>query len=307
MSTDLILIISCTFVVSVFIVAFLALKTVIERNRRIARRVAGVDGGGEAVQRPNLAKKPKEMLDTLSSNVSLPDSDEITRIRFQLAQAGFFGSRDAQKFYAIRLISLLVPQFFLLLFWQVLLSKVGLSNALIIASAAIIIGLMAPVYALRGRIARRRDQCRDGFPDMIDLLVASIEAGLSLDMAFSRIAADIGSRYPVLKVNLDIMNLELRAGKGRHEAMMNFAQRIDLEDAKALCVMLKQSEDMGSSMGRALRTFSEDMREKRMLLAEEKAMALSAKMTVPLILFIFPTLMVMLMVPAAIRLMDALG
>ena len=307
MTTNHILLISCAFVAVVFALAFLAVKSVITRNQKISRRVIGAAGTAEATLSPNLSRKPNEMLEALSSNVTLPDSDEISRIRFQLAQAGFFGASDAQKFYAIRLVSLMLPQFVLLFSWPVLLSSLGLQNALLVSAIAIFIGLMAPVYGLRWRIGKRRDQCRDGFPDMIDLLVASIEAGLSLDMAFSRIAADIGSRYPVLKVNLNIMNLELRAGKGRHEAMMNFAERIDLDDAKALCVMLKQSEEMGSSMGRSLRTFSEDMREKRMLLAEEKAMALSAKMTVPLILFIFPTLMVMLMVPAAIRLMDALG
>ena len=88
---------------------------------------------------------------------------------------------------------------------------------------------------------------------------------------------------------------------------VNFAERIDLDEAKALAIMLKQAEDMGSSIGAALRTFSEDMRAKRMLKAEEKAMALSAKLTVPLILFIFPTIMVLLLVPAAIRLMESLG
>jgi len=88
---------------------------------------------------------------------------------------------------------------------------------------------------------------------------------------------------------------------------MNFAERINLDEAKALAVMLKQAEDMGSSMGLALRTFSEDMRSKRMLKAEEKAMALSAKLTVPLILFIFPTLMVMLLLPAGLRIAQGLA
>ena len=103
------------------------------------------------------------------------------------------------------------------------------------------------------------------------------------------------------------MNLELRAGRERHQAMMNFAERIGLEEAKALSVMLRQAEEMGSSIGVALRTFSDDMRTKRMLLAEEKAMALSAKLTVPLIVFIFPTLMIMLLLPAGIRLAETLG
>ena len=186
-------------------------------------------------------------------------------------------------------------------------AKLGVQGVFVMASIVALAGLMGPVYFLRWKKGKRTDQCRKGFPDMMDLLVACIEAGLGLDSALIRVSHEIGERYPALKVNVEIMNLELRAGRLRHEAMVNFAERIDLDEAKALAIMLKQAEDMGSSIGAALRTFSEDMRAKRMLKAEEKAMALSAKLTVPLILFIFPTIMVLLLVPAAIRLMESLG
>lgn len=138
---------------------------------------------------------------------------------------------------------------------------------------------------------------------MMDLLVACLESGLGLDAALLRVSEEIKGRHPVLHTNLEIMNLEIRTGRLRHDAMMNFANRINLDAAKALTLMLKQAEDMGSSIGKALRVFSEDMRAKRMLIAEEKAMALSAKLTVPLILFIFPTIMAILLVPASLRIM----
>ena len=102
------------------------------------------------------------------------------------------------------------------------------------------------------------------------------------------------------------MNLELRAGRSRHEALINFSDRINLDESRALATMLKQAEDMGSSLGQALRSFSEEMRTKRMLRAEEKAMGLSAKLTVPLMIFIFPTLMVILLLPAGLRIGAAL-
>ena len=167
-------------------------------------------------------------------------------------------------------------------------------------------GTLGPDRVVRMRQKRRTLQCREGFPDMMDLLVASIEAGLGMDAALVRVAQEIGGRYPALKVNLDLMNLELRAGRARVEAMATFAERTDMEEARALGVMLKQAEEMGSSLGRALRTFSEDMRMRRMMKAEEKAMALSAKLTVPLMIFIFPTIMIMLLLPAAIRLMEGM-
>lgn len=309
LSIEMRLALSIIFVVLAFVLGFLAIRSVLTQNRRIERRLATSGGAASSsgLSGGQMKESTGHLLDRFGSHLTLPDASEISRIRHQLAQAGFYDQSAIKRFYALRIASLFMPQFVILLSWRSLTTLLGLNMALIVASVVIFLGLMLPIYVLRWRVGRRRMQCKDGFPDVIDLLVASIEAGLSIDMALSRITTEIGSRYPVLKDNMDIMNMELRAGRLRHEAMMGFAERIDLEEAKALCVMLKQSEDMGSSMGKALRTFSEDMREKRMLLAEEKAMALSAKMTVPLILFIFPTLMVMLLVPAAIRLMEAMS
>jgi tight adherence protein C len=163
------------------------------------------------------------------------------------------------------------------------------------------LGLFGPEQFIRLKARKRTEQCRKGFPDMLDLMTACVEAGLGMDAALVRVGHELGGRYPALKQNLDIMNLELRAGRERNEAMLNFADRLNLDEAKALAIMLKQAEEMGSSVGHDLRTFSDDMRHRRMMKAEEKAAALSAKLTVPLILFIFPTIMVMLMLPAGIR------
>jgi len=168
------------------------------------------------------------------------------------------------------------------------------------------LGMLGPNFFLKRKQSHRTDLCREGFPDMMDLLVACIEAGMGMDAAFLRVGNEIGRRYPPLKINLDLMNLELRAGRSRHEALVNFSDRINLEESRALATMLKQAEEMGSSLGQALRTFSEEMRSKRMLIAEEKAMGLSAKLTVPLMIFIFPTLMVILLLPAGLRLSTAL-
>jgi len=194
-----------------------------------------------------------------------------------------------------------------MLSWGLLWANIGPRGTVFVSGFLAIIGLLGPNMFIRWKQKRRTLRCKEGFPDMMDLMVACIEAGLGLDAALIRVSHELGGRYPALKVNLEIMNLELRAGRERHQAMMNFAERIGLEEAKALAIMLRQAEEMGSSMGVALRTFSDDMRTKRMLLAEEKAMALSAKLTVPLIVFIFPTLMIMLLLPAGIRLAETLG
>jgi len=276
----------------------------LERNRMIDRRLAGnsPDVDFESAQ----TAEKKTLLSRFGSHLTLPDSQEISRLRYLLSQAGFYHPDAVKVFMAAKVISLLVPQFLIFAFWIILQNKFGLNWTVFITIAFATLGLFGPSYYLNWVKSRRTDQCRKGFPDMMDLLVACLEAGLGIDSALNRVGQEIGGRYPVLKVNLEIMNLEIRSGRLRNEAMVNFASRIDLDEAKALALMLKQAEDMGSSVGKALRVFSEDMKSKRMLLAEERAMALSAKLTVPLILFIFPTIMVLLMVPAGIRIMSGL-
>lgn len=294
------LIVSLAFLAISMILVFLAIKNALEHGRQIEKRLAG----GAGLDMQDIApRKKKSLLNTLGNHLSLPDAEEISRIRFQLAQAGYYDESTVKTFYAARVLSLFLPQLIILFSWGFLWAKFGPAVTIFVAASLAIIGLLGPNWFLRWKQSRRTLRCREGFPDMMDLMVACIEAGLGLDAALIRVSHELGGRYPPLKINLEIMNLELRAGGDRHEAMMNFAERINLEEAKALAIMLKQAEEMGSSIGQALRTFSDDMRTKRMLRAEEKAMALSAKLTVPLILFIFPTLMVMLILPAGIRIM----
>jgi len=288
---------------------FIAVRGAIEDGRRVERRLAG----GAALDEDEdiglgaKAKAKRNLLSQLGAHLTLPDAKEITRLRFELARAGYFDTTAVRSFLAARVICLFVPQLIIFILWGVLSAKMGLRGTIAIAIVAAIIGLLAPSWVIRHKAAKRTDRCRMGFPDMMDLMTACIEAGLGMDAALVRVGHELGGRYPALKQNLDIMNLELRAGRERNEAMINFAERINLDEAKALAVMLKQAEEMGSSVGHALRTFSEDMRHKRMMRAEEKAMALSAKLTVPLILFIFPTIMVMLMLPAGLRIAAGLG
>ena len=295
-----ILIASTFLVISLSLMVF-AIRQVFEQNRRISRRLVSNNMMDATEIKQSISKQT--FLTKIGNHLTLPNASEITRLRFQLSQAGYYSPDAIKNFIAAKMICLLAPQFFILITWNLIYSKVGTAWTLMLAIILAVLGILAPTYFLKWKKGRRTEQCRKGFPDMMDLLIACLEAGLGLDAALVRVSEEIKGRYPVLHTNLDIMNLEIRTGRLRHEAMMNFANRINLDEAKALTLMLKQAEDMGSSIGKALRVFSDDMRAKRMLTAEEKAMALSAKLTVPLILFIFPTIMVLLLVPAGIRIM----
>jgi len=295
-----ILIASIFLVISLTLMVF-AIRQVFEQNRRISRRL--VSNNMMDATKINQSISKQTFLTKIGNHLTLPNASEITRLRFQLAQAGYYSPDAIKNFIAAKMICLLAPQFFILITWNLICSKVGMSWTFMIAITLAVMGILAPTYFLKWKKDRRTEQCRKGFPDMMDLLVACLESGLGLDAALLRVSEEIKGRHPVLHTNLEIMNLEIRTGRLRHDAMMNFANRINLDAAKALTLMLKQAEDMGSSIGKALRVFSEDMRAKRMLIAEEKAMALSAKLTVPLILFIFPTIMAILLVPASLRIM----
>ena len=284
-----------------FVLAFTAVSRALARGKRIEARLAG--GSSFDVE---AAPAKEGLLERLGSQLSLPGPEDISRVRHELARAGWYDPSAVHVYYAVRFLLIVVPTLALVGAMGQLVAAWGPRNAFLFASALIVAGTLGPDRVVRMRQKRRTLQCREGFPDMMDLLVASIEAGLGMDAALVRVAQEIGGRYPALKVNLDLMNLELRAGRARVEAMATFAERTDMEEARALGVMLKQAEEMGSSLGRALRTFSEDMRMRRMMKAEEKAMALSAKLTVPLMIFIFPTIMIMLLLPAAIRLMEGM-
>jgi tight adherence protein C len=280
------------------------IRSSLKKNKLMSRRLAGA-----AVNSKKDRQKPKgasqNMIAELGQHLTLPGPEEITRVRFKLSQAGFYDAKSIPIFYVIRLASLLFPVFGFLIYWVLYGSNLPTQKLVFIAITLIMLGLFAPDLYLRHRINKRKLQARDGFPDMMDLLIACIEAGLGLDAALSNVAKELGKRFPVIQVNLDLLNLELMAGRTRPEAFKNFAERLGLDEAKSLNIMLKQSEEMGSSLGTSLRTFSEEMRTKRMLRAEEKAMALPAKMTVPLILFIFPTILAMMFLPAAARISQA--
>lgn len=302
------IVIAMSFLGISLVLCFIAIRGAVLESKRVERRLAGgamlTEDADIGIGAKSRAKR--NLLSQLGSHLTLPDAKEITRLRFMLAQAGYFDRSTVKSFLATRVICLFGPVAMCLALWGTLAAKLGTTAAIAICLLLVGAGLLGPEQVLRFKSKKRTEQCRKGFPDMMDLMTACVEAGLGMDAALVRVGHELGGRYPALKQNLDIMNLELRAGRERNEAMLNFADRINLEEAKALAIMLKQAEEMGSSVGQALRTFSDDMRHKRMMKAEEKAAALSAKLTVPLILFIFPTIMVMLMLPAGIRIMSGL-
>jgi tight adherence protein C len=168
-----------------------------------------------------------------------------------------------------------------------------------------VLGLILPPIYVDYRRGVMQQQYRHAFPDFMDLLVVCVESGQSLQSAIDRVGHEMLQVCPELGANLHMMGLELRAGSTLPAALKGLSERIGLEEVQSLAVLLKQSEELGSGIALALRTYSDEMREKRLSRAETRANALPVKMTIPLGLCVFPVILLVIMVPALIRLKNA--
>lgn len=240
----------------------------------------------------------------LGQQAAVRDPSRVSDVRMRLMRAGFFNREAAIYYLGARAAALMIATLGAVLLLPFALKGGGMAP-MGLATTLSILALLGPDHVLKMRQRQRELEYSEGFPDLLDLLVASVEAGLSLDAAVARVCDELARRYPNLTIHLRLLTLELRAGRARKDAWTTFADRLGIDDARAFATMLRQAEDMGTSLGETLTVFSSDMRQKRMLRAEEKALALPVKLTVPLILFIFPCLIGVLLLPAIFRFSQA--
>jgi tight adherence protein C len=165
---------------------------------------------------------------------------------------------------------------------------------------AVFLGAAIPDMWLRRVIQRRQENIQYGLPDAMDLAVIAVEAGLGLDQALLRVGEEINVAHPDLADELRLRNLEVNMGRSRSDALRNLAERTGVEDLKALVAILIQTDKFGTSVGQALRTFSDSLRIKRRQRAEEQAAKLAIKMVIPMVLFIFPGVFIVILGPAFI-------
>jgi tight adherence protein C len=240
----------------------------------------------------------------LGDRGAISDPSKVSALRQKLMQAGFY-SREAVTFYlGFRSVALVAATIGALAVTPWMLSGGGGMVALLMALGFAGAAVLGPDQFVKARRTKLEREYREGFPDLLDLMVASVEAGLSLDAAVNRICGELARRYPNLTEHLKLLTLELRAGRARKDAWGRLADRLAIDEARSFATMLRQAEEMGTSLGDTLSAFSDDMRAKRMLRAEEKALALPAKLVVPLILFIFPCLLGVLILPAVFKVMQ---
>jgi tight adherence protein C len=171
---------------------------------------------------------------------------------------------------------------------------------------SIVVSIAIPDIWLRRRIEHRKKNIQYGLPDAMDLAVIAVEAGLGLDQALLRVGQEIRLAHPDLADELQLRNLEINMGRSRSDAFRNLAERTGVEDLKALVAILIQTDRFGTSVGQALRTFSDSLRTRRRQRAEEIAAKLAIKMIIPMVLFIFPGVFIVMLGPAVIAIVTKL-
>jgi tight adherence protein C len=189
----------------------------------------------------------------------------------------------------------------------VAIAKRPLGSAVFWILCAFVFGFVLPRYILGRLINSRQRLIRWGLADALDLMVISIEAGLGLNAAMMKVASELKEVHPDVSEEFEMANLEIRVGRERDEALRNLAERTGVDDLRSLVAMLIQTDKFGTSIAKAIRAFSDSLRTKRRQRAEQAAQKAAVKLLIPLALFLFPTLFIAILGPAAINLMDTLG
>jgi tight adherence protein C len=228
------------------------------------------------------------------------------KLRLNLIRAGYFRN-DAINFYVFwRLAAVVMTPICAYIFLDVAFPNSQFATRLVLIFIAIGLGVVGPDAFISRKQRALSIEYRTIFPDFLDLLVVCVDAGLTIEASVNRITGEIGARRSrPFGINLEIMAAEMRAGRSFIEALGTLAERLMIPEAKSLVGLLRQSFELGSDVGEALRVFGDEMRERRLLRAEEQANKLSVKMIFPLALFILPVVLMVILLPVAIRLLNA--
>jgi tight adherence protein C len=265
---------------------------------------AGV-GAGSVEAESSAAGALAERMASPLQRLAPPSAAEARKVQKELMHAGFRSESGPVIYRGLQLFSL---AFFpaAVAFGCAVLGR-PLSSALIYIIVAVGIGGYLPRFILKRLIKRRQLLLRWGLADALDLMVVSIEAGLGLNAALVRVGEELRSVHPDISEEFEITNLEIRVGRERDEALRNLSERCGIDDLKSLVAMLIQADRFGTSISKAVRVYADSLRTKRRQRAEQAAQKAAVKLLMPLALFLFPTLFIVILGPAGLNLMDTMG
>jgi tight adherence protein C len=292
-----------TFIATLAVCGALVYAFVQGGSTEIAERLSHLWHFGSRRLEPSFPEKQRlraERALAKVGNIVPPSTQSVSRSQQILIRAGY---RGPQAVMVLRGVRFLLPIVFLAL---VYFTGFYQENPLVILAMAALVGYMGPEFYVTQVVRRRQHRLQLSLPDALDLLVISMEAGLGLDQAILRVAQELRTAHPELSEEMQLVNMEMQLGKNRLEALRELANRTGVEDIKGLVAMLIQTDRFGTSLAQSLRIFSDDLRIKRRQRAEEQAAKTTVKMVPPLVFFIFPALMVVILGPGIIAIMKEL-
>jgi tight adherence protein C len=277
------------------------MKAVAFEREKLRQRERERMARGEKI---SLRQSPKQYVKAVVERFNLTKWLAQEEVREKLVQAGYRGQAPYITFLFFRLVTpiILLPMTIFYLFLVIEWDQPALIKVSICVFAAYL-GLQLPLLFLKNKIGKRQLSIKRAFPDALDLLLICVESGMSIEAAFRRVSMEVGSQSIALAEELTLTTAELSYLQDRRQAYDNLGKRTDLEGVKAVCLALQQAERYGTSLAQTLRVLSQENRDMRMTEAEKKAAGLPPKLTVPMILFFLPVLFVVILGPAAIRVM----
>jgi tight adherence protein C len=247
-------------------------------------------------------KKRNEKLNKYAQFLEPQDAKELSEIRMQLLQAGYRSKDAVQLFYfaqfalGLGLLAAGMAYFFLAVDGE----EASLQSKLMYMLMPGAAGYLAPKYWLTKRTAKRKDEIQSGFPDALDMMLVCVEAGQSMEQAIVRVSKELVASYPNLADEFQIISHEMKAGKDKSQVLDDMSERCGLQDISSFVTVLNQAQTFGTSISDALRVYASEMRDKRVMRAEEAANKLPTKMTLTTMMLTVPPLLIILVGPSVV-------
>ncbi|HYP02875.1 MAG TPA: type II secretion system F family protein [Pyrinomonadaceae bacterium] len=297
-------------VMGIYWLMFRPASAATERLRRMgetaggggAVRAGGVDLSANAASDDGMTALAERVAKPLH-RLAPPSAAEAKKLQKQLMQAGYRSPNAPIVYRAIQICTLIGYPAMVALGCALMARP--LSSAILWILIAFIKGFFLPRYILNKMVKSRQQRVRWGLADALDLMVVSIEAGLGLNAAIVKVGEELREVHPEISEEFELTNLEIRVGRDRDEALRNLAERTGVDDLRSLVAMLIQADRFGTSIARAVRVYADSLRTKRRQRAEQAAQKAAVKLLFPLACFLFPTLFIAILGPAALNLIDS--
>jgi tight adherence protein C len=280
------------------VMALVRVKSSVKRRTADLGAGEGQTAGSRSLRHSSM-KAAARVIEYTQKHYADGGNEETKVLHRRLMSAGYYDPKGVAYFFLCRTVLAIVLATLVFFFAP---TAPGSPVLWMFTGVGGVAGYLGPSLYIDNRIKARQDEHQQGFPDFLDLLVVCADAGLSMEASLDRVGRELGTSYPSLTANIHMANLEIRAGRTMSEALEHLGDRLGLEEARSFATLIQQSEELGSSITEALRVYSDDMRHKRLSRAEEKAYSLPAKLSLPMMLCIFPTIFVVILLPVAVRL-----